>query len=102
MPEIAVTLHIDPLERCRGQQRLETTDARLADLLAQNGARLILALRIAERGRDIAHKGGIVLANLNLDAHEALPMPAPLGDGSVLFTASSISRNGTGKMGVRQ
>src|SRR5690606_31310704 len=104
-PEVAGTLQIDPLERRRPQQRLEPTEARRGDLLAQDGTGLGLALGIAERGRNVPHEGGVVLANLNFDAHEALPLPelAPLGDGRWIGVVHGILhfRKAYRKCGIR-
>lgn len=46
------------------------------DPLAQDGARLALALGIAEGGGDVPDERGVLLANLHFHAHEALPLTA--------------------------
>ena len=75
------------------------------DLLAQDGACLGLSFGIAERGRDVPHEGGIVLADLNLNADETLPLPAlaPLGDGRWIGVAHGILhfRKAYRKCGIR-
>ena len=67
---------IDPFERRRDEQRLEPTAAGGDNPFPQDGARLALARGITECGGDVPDEGGVLLPDLNLDAHEALPLTA--------------------------
>jgi hypothetical protein len=71
-PEIALATKVDPFERGRGKQSLETRSFTGAEPFSQQGARLKSSAWVSECLDDASDEWSVLLADMDLQADDAM------------------------------